>query len=212
VRVNTPVGQLAALSIADVVTVGWAVQVLKTGAVILMATAAARGGGKGPGPSAGGGASGGGGSAAGPGTGGSGPGPGDGGAAARGKAARPPAPAATPSTRRPPPAPVVSGSFKPFTRGNFRKNLIRLTGGAPEGAQAHHVFPKKFEKDFRKAGINIHDPHYGAWWRAGAHQSAADAYNARWDKFLYRDKPPSVEQILQFGRKIARDYGLHIYF
>jgi hypothetical protein len=81
-----------------------------------------------------------------------------------------------------------------------------------DGTQAHHVLPQKFAKQFQEAGINIHDPHYGAWWRAGAHRRAATKYNAKWEEFLFQDEPPSAEQILQFGRKIAKEYGLQIYF
>lgn len=100
--------------------------------------------------------------------------------------------------------------FKPFTSANFRENLGRLTGGIPDHAQAHHIFPQRFVERFERAGINIHEPRYGAWWRSGAHQKSAAAYNAEWRRFL--DTSPSTEQILQFGRDLAREYGLTIHF
>lgn len=113
-----------------------------------------------------------------------------------------------------PVARVVKGGsgFKAFTQDNFRENLRRLTGGIPAGAHAHHVLPVKFEKQCQAAGINIHEPRFGAWWEASAHLKAKEPYNARWTAFFIRDTPPSMEEILQFGRKIASDYELQIYF
>ena len=55
VRIPSRAGGTMALAVADVVEIGWAVHVLKSGAVILMATSAAGGGGQGPGPGGGGG-------------------------------------------------------------------------------------------------------------------------------------------------------------
>ena len=48
--------------------------------------------------------------------------------------------------------------FKSFTRNNFRDNLGRLTGGIPDGMQAHHTLPYAFETEFSRIGINVHDP------------------------------------------------------
>jgi len=105
-----------------------------------------------------------------------------------------------------------AAQMKPFTAGNFRANLGQQTGGIPKGVQAHHVFPKKFATQFRNAGINIHNPRYGAWWQAGPHQRAAAAYNRAWGVF-FRDNPnPTAEQIFRFGREIANRYGLTINF
>lgn len=132
----------------------------------------------------------------------------------------------TPPTKdfKPPPVRQDSGGkptaaqarapqFKPFTKDNFRENLGRLTGGIPRDAHAHHVLPKEFVDKFQEAGINIHDPRYGAWWRASTHQKNARTYNNEWREFLYRKpEPPSREQILQFGRKMAKDHGLQIHF
>jgi hypothetical protein len=101
---------------------------------------------------------------------------------------------------------------RPFTADNIRTNLGRLTGGIPEGADAHHVFPQKLANYFKRAGINIHDPRYGAWWETKAHQQAGFAYNAQWGKFFERSRSPSTEQILQFGREISASYGLRVGF
>ena len=44
------------------------------------------------------------------------------------------------------------------------------------------------------------------------HQKKARAYNDRWRQFFDRNKNPTREEILQFGRRIAGDYGLTIGF
>jgi len=103
-------------------------------------------------------------------------------------------------------------ALKPFTFRNFRENLGRLTGGIPTGADAHHVFARKFEDQFQRAGINIHDPHFGAWWQSGSHQQWASAYNRDWEQFFRAHPNPSVNQIMQYGREMAQRYGLTIGF
>jgi len=102
--------------------------------------------------------------------------------------------------------------FRSFTGGNFRHNLTKLTGVAPKGAQAHHVFPQKFEATFRRAGIDIHSPYHGSWWEAGAHQRAAGAYNQAFDDFLTANPGATGSQLLDFGRGLAQRYGLDVFF
>jgi RHS repeat-associated protein len=104
----------------------------------------------------------------------------------------------------------AADGFRSFTQRNFRENLTRLTGRAPDGAQAHHIFPVKFEGKFKEAGINIHDPKYGAWWNTSGHKQAAHDYNAAWQEFFRTN--PSSEQIKQFGRDIAKKYALDVHF
>ncbi|HYI00733.1 hypothetical protein [Hyalangium sp.] len=104
----------------------------------------------------------------------------------------------------------AGGGFKPFVEGNFRENLARLTGRMPEDAHAHHVFPRALEKNFKEAGINIHDPRFGTWWERSSHLKKAHDYTQRWREFLFRRPPPSFEQILQFGRELAREYGFQV--
>jgi hypothetical protein len=71
-----------------------------------------------------------------------------------------------------------------------------MTGGVPEGAQAHHVFPQQFRDQFANAGLNIDNPMFGAWWDAGAHSSNLLAYNSAWSGFLATN--PALDQILHF--------------
>jgi hypothetical protein len=111
-----------------------------------------------------------------------------------------------------PAARVVATKYKPYTERNFRENLIRFTGHEPKGAHAHHVLPIKHADKFAAKGINIHDPRYGTWWQGSEHLSAAKAYNDQWEMFFSRPKPPSMDEILEFARKLAKDYDLSIHF
>jgi hypothetical protein len=100
--------------------------------------------------------------------------------------------------------------FKSFTEDNFRENLTRLTGQMPEGAHAHHVFPRSLADKFQKAGINIHDPKFGAWWEKSRHLKNAVEYNRRWQRFWRTNPRPTLEQVLQFGRELAREFGFQV--
>jgi hypothetical protein len=100
--------------------------------------------------------------------------------------------------------------FKPFTEANFRENLARLTGKMPDSAHAHHVFPKKLIEKFEAAGINIHDPRFGAWWDRSSHLKNSAEYLRRWQEFLEPGR--TYEQILQFGREMGGKYGFQVNF
>jgi hypothetical protein len=101
-------------------------------------------------------------------------------------------------------------ALKSFTKRNFRENLARTTGGVVEGAHAHHIFPQEFARRFERMGININDPGFGAWWGAGDHLGNARAYNQAWEEFLGTN--PTRGQALEFGRNLARQYGLDVRF
>lgn len=89
---------------------------------------------------------------------------------------------------------VIDGiKFKSFTRNNFRDNLGRLTGGIPDGMQAHHTLPYKFEKKFSDIGINIHDPEYGVWLDSTLHNKLSQEYNKAWEKFFIDNSSYTAE-------------------
>jgi len=100
--------------------------------------------------------------------------------------------------------------FKSFTKSNFRHNLGQLTGNIAANSQAHHVFPQKFANQFSKAGINIHDPKFGAWWQTSGHLKNASGYNAAWEEFLIPSR--SQTEILNFGRQLMGKYGIPVGF
>ncbi len=64
---------------------------------------------------------------------------------------------------------------------------------------------------FERAGINIHDPKYGAWWERTSHLQNVSRYNLEWEQFL-RGGRRTADEILQFGREISGRYGLEIFF
>ena len=105
---------------------------------------------------------------------------------------------------------TASKAYK-YTVNNFRKNLIRLTSFDPGKAyQAHHIFPKKFEKYFNQVGINIHDPKYGAWWETKAHGKKSYEYNQEWNLFFQQN--PSYDKAINRARELAREYGYKLNF
>lgn len=71
-----------------------------------------------------------------------------------------------------------------YTPNNFRANL-KNTKSIPSDinvndAQAHHVLPQALKGKFDPLGIDINDPKWGAWVKAGEHQSWSRAYNDEW--------------------------------
>lgn len=109
-----------------------------------------------------------------------------------------------------PVAKVSSISFKSFTQGNYRHNLKALTNSLGIGQDAHHIFPqaKRFQKQFKRAGLNIHNPVNLRWWEKSAHRSASKAYNRAWDGFFTRNPNATGNEIKAFGRSIAKDYSI----
>jgi hypothetical protein len=112
--------------------------------------------------------------------------------------------------KAPSPPALPAGGFKSFTEGNFRENLSRLTGRRPEGWHAHHVFPQALESKFQRAGINVHDPRFGAWWEQSSHLKNSAQYMRLWEKFLERGR--SADEILDYGRELATAYGFNVNF
>ena len=102
--------------------------------------------------------------------------------------------------------------FKEFIQRYFRENLQILTGITGEGMQAHHVLPVHFIEKFTTAGINIHDPMYGAWVDSSVHLSFSYDYSAEWEAFFSQYANPTQVQILDFARELAQKYGVEIYF
>jgi len=109
-------------------------------------------------------------------------------------------------------ATLFEEGFLPFTKGNFRPNLAKLTGEMPVGSHAHHVFPKatEFADFFLDAEINVHNPQYGSWWEIHSHLQNASRYNALWREFFVEAR--SQQEILDFGRQIMASYGLPVHY
>lgn len=107
----------------------------------------------------------------------------------------------------------VSGLGK-FTKSNFRKNLTKLVGDAPnwmKKAEAHHILPQKFGKWFKERGIeNIHDPRFGAWVDKTSHRKWSHEYNKKWQNFIKNNKYASPKEILDYASALAKHYGFKI--
>ncbi len=97
-----------------------------------------------------------------------------------------------------------------LTRGNLRKNLARITEAIPEESHAHHIFSVKFEVAFKKAGLDIHNPVFATWWEKASHLRNAAQYNSDWERFFRRSRSP--DEIRQFGRELAKKYGIEVFF
>ena len=78
--------------------------------------------------------------------------------------------------------------------------------------QAHHVFPQKFETEFQRAGIMIHDPKYGSWVETLDHQKWSNAYNKSWEEFFKSTVTPTEQQIYQKARDLAKQYNFTLNF
>jgi len=64
--------------------------------------------------------------------------------------------------------------------------------------EAHHDLPRKFRRDFEKAGLDIDDPKYGRWVEQHPHRRWSRALNDEWQKFFdrYQSRPPTQAEIL----------------
>ena len=74
---------------------------------------------------------------------------------------------------------------------------------------AHHVFPqaRRFQKYWKNADINIHNPSHLKWWEKSAHRSRAKEYNKHWDVFFRENKNATPEEIQNFGNSLMKLYG-----
>lgn len=87
-----------------------------------------------------------------------------------------------------------------------------MTGNVPANSQAHHVFRQKYLREFTDAGINIHNPKFGAWWETTSHLKNAKAYNDAWGAFFRATPNPTQSQILNQGRTLMQQYGIPVGF
>ena len=102
-----------------------------------------------------------------------------------------------------------------FTRRNFRRNLSLLTGVSQEEAkalelEAHCVLPCRFEREFNRVGINIHDPHFGSWVERGPHRRWSRAYNREWERFFRKfetmERLPTIGEVFRKAETLAEKY------
>jgi hypothetical protein len=101
-----------------------------------------------------------------------------------------------------------------FTENNFRDNLKKFAGGLGLGKDAHHVFPKnkEFRDFFEEVGIDVNNQKYGAWWDSDEHCDISYEYNEKWTVFMQINPGATREEVLEFGRSLAHEYGFNINF
>src|SRR3989338_10196429 len=97
--------------------------------------------------------------------------------------------------------------LKSSTKGNFRENVGRLTG-APlsKTEEAHHILPQKFEKNFNKADLNIHEPQYGTRVDKITHREISYQYNKDWKNIFKKTPHITKEQIIAKAKELADKY------
>ena len=101
--------------------------------------------------------------------------------------------------------------FGDYNKYNYRKSLIKSTGGVDPGkdVHAHHIFVEKFSEDFAKKGINIHHPRNMAWWSvADGHLQKAYAYNKAWESVINSPNwsTMTTQQVYTEGFKIMKQF------
>ncbi len=100
----------------------------------------------------------------------------------------------------------------------FRGKLSKFTGFAPKGWDAHHVFPRQFRTQFKKLGIDINKPEFGAWWKREAHQRYSREYATRWDQFFRDvkaerlDAETAAKRAMELAQELAQKYGYETHF
>lgn len=61
-----------------------------------------------------------------------------------------------------------------------------------------------------EAGIDIHNPIYGAWWETKSHLKNASAYNASWIEFFQTNR--TFNEIHDYARKQMENYSIPTQF
>lgn len=87
----------------------------------------------------------------------------------------------------------------------FRAMLISKSGVTPDAstAEAHHVFPVTFGREFRKVGIEPNN--YGAWWTTHEHRINSKAYNEEWRRF-FMSEGYTRESCFKFLQELKTKY------
>jgi RHS repeat-associated protein len=96
--------------------------------------------------------------------------------------------------------------------GDFEGMQAAMGIGGLSGVHAHHRLPQEFEDKFNDAGLDINSPemkkalpadkHIG---KGGVHPSG---YNRRWRAFFDKHSKPTKRQILNYLRKLEKEFGI----
>ncbi len=74
---------------------------------------------------------------------------------------------------------------------------------------ADHIFPQapRFQSQWNRVKLDIHNPKNMSWWASGAHRSAAHSYNKAWDGFFRQFPNATRQQIESFGGSLMKSNG-----
>jgi RHS repeat-associated protein len=96
------------------------------------------------------------------------------------------------------------------TRHNYSELYRKAHPSPGKNFDVHHVFPQKFEKDFSKYGINIHESKYLTYWERTSHKQTAWGYNKEWRGFIDKHPDATIPQILEQGKGLMKEYGINV--
>jgi hypothetical protein len=92
---------------------------------------------------------------------------------------------------------------------NYRKNFITSHPEMPSNWQVHHAIPQKYEKLFKRLGVNVHDNYMLRGVDPKIHSQITTEW-ARWERSLGR--APTVDEVTQFSYVIDEKYGANFIF
>jgi RHS repeat-associated protein len=97
--------------------------------------------------------------------------------------------------------------IQPFSKSNFRKNLLIQSGESGINKEAHHNLPQQFKDKFSNLGINVHDPKFGSLVEKMEHRQTASAFNRAFKQFFKESQVISYNQVLDRARDISSKFG-----
>ena len=83
------------------------------------------------------------------------------------------------------------------------ENMEKSGNIGQPGQDAHHLFPQKFRKDFKKIGIDIDEVKYGRWIDLNKHRQGAFAYNKLWDQALTSGRV-TIDNAMDFAKNFMK--------
>ena len=113
---------------------------------------------------------------------------------------------------------------KTFTSSNYADALKALYSGIAKKLSdfnAHHIFPqalfgpnKRYERYLRYQNrlININDSRLLVWWEAAEHGQKAYEYSQKWIKFFAENSNATIDEVIEFARTLAKEYGFNVKF
>lgn len=93
------------------------------------------------------------------------------------------------------------------TKHNYKQVYEKIYGPVKKNHQVHHLYPQRFEKQFRELGINIHDPRNLRQVETKRHQKFSYRYNKEWEAF-FRKPNPTKEKAIKYLRDLEERYHL----